>query len=69
MATHRFAKTIGVGSIVKLSDVQQGSFLHEHAHHNLIKSTRQVTATVVHSHRNQILHFESLVEIQMVAGT
>ena len=28
-----------------------------------------MTATMVHSHRNQILHFESLLEIQMVAGT
>ena len=33
------------------------------------KEHTSVTATVVHSHRNQILHFESLVEIQMVAGT
>ena len=48
---------------------QQWSFLHEHAHWDLIKSTWPVTATVVHSHRNQILHFESLLEIQMVAGT
>ena len=48
---------------------QQRSFLHEHAHWDLIKSTWPVTATVVHSHRNQILHFESLLEIQMVAGT
>ena len=28
-----------------------------------------MTVTVVHSRRNQILHFESLLEIQMVAGT
>ena len=48
---------------------QQGSFLHEHAHQDLIKSTRPVTATVVHSHRDQILHFENLLEIQMAAGT
>ena len=33
------------------------------------KEHTSVTATLVHSHRNQILHFESLVEIQMVAGT
>ena len=36
---------------------------------DLIKSTQPVTATVVNSHRNQILHFKSLLEIQMVAGT
>ena len=29
-----------------------GSFLHEHVPEGLIKNTRSVTATVVHSHRN-----------------
>ena len=36
---------------------------------DLSKSTRLVTATVLHSHRNQIVHLESLLEIEMVAGT
>ena len=36
---------------------------------DLVKSTRPVTATLVHRHRKQILRFESLLEIQMVAGT
>ncbi|CAH3191670.1 unnamed protein product, partial [Porites evermanni] len=36
---------------------------------DLSKSTRLVTATVLNSHRNQIVHFESLLEIEMVAGT
>ena len=49
--------------------LQQGHFLHEHAHYDLIKSTRLVTATMVHSHRDKILHFESLLEIQIVADT
>ena len=44
-------------------------FLHEHAHYDLIKSTLLVTATMVHSHRDKILHFESLLEIQIVADT
>ena len=53
---------------------QQGSFLHEHARpltcqRALTKSTRPVTATVLHSHRNQIVHFESLLKIEMLAGT
>ena len=45
---------------------QQGSFLHEHAHQDLIKSTRPVTATLLHSHIDQILHFESFLKIQML---
>ena len=49
--------------------INRGLFLHEHADQDLIKSTRPVTATVVDSHRDQILHFESFLEIQMVAGT
>ena len=36
---------------------------------DLTKSTQPVTATVVPSYRNQIVHFESLLEIEMVAGT
>ena len=36
---------------------------------DLSKSTRPVTATVLHGYRNQIVHFESLLEIEMVAGT
>ena len=35
----------------------------------LSKSTQPMTETVLHSHRNQIVHFESLLEIEMVAGT
>ena len=36
---------------------------------DLTKSMRPVTATVVHSRRNKIVHFESLLEIEMVART
>ena len=53
----------------KVTQAQQGSFLHENAHKDLINGTRPVTGTVVHSHRNQILRYKSFPEIQMVAGT
>ena len=36
---------------------------------DLSKRTRPVTATVLHSHRNQVVYFESLLEIEMVTGT
>ena len=47
----------------------RGLFCMSMRDRDLIKSTRPLTATVVHSHRNQILHFEILFKIQMVAGT
>ena len=36
---------------------------------DLSNSTRTVTETVLYSHRNRIVHFESLLEIEMVVGT
>ena len=48
---------------------QQGSFLHEHAHQDLINGTRPVTATVVHGIGTKFFAIKSFLEIQMVAGT
>ena len=50
-------------------DYQNFSHLQVTTGADLIKSTQLVTATMVHSHRDKILHFESLLEIQIVADT
>ena len=54
---------------IHLNFGNRGLFCMSIRDRDLIKSTRPLTATVVHSHRNQILYFEILLEIQMVAGT